>query len=150
MRGKQGVAYISRRRFSVNDLVPSQSEACDASVPRGAKDRKRTVQDGEKCRAAKRARNSKDLSEQKISRSKLNRNKGTAKERRAFLFRRVMQPVCGQSLSLVRRDKICRLVHMRAARSRLTAEKNVPFVRILCLARGSSHKGLSRLFDFGG
>ena len=52
---------MSRRRFSVNDLVPSQSEACDASVPRGAKDRKRTVQDGEQCRAAKRARNRKDL-----------------------------------------------------------------------------------------
>ena len=59
MRGKQGVAYISRRRFSVNDLVPSQSEACDASVPRGAKDRKRSELSGELSRAAKRARNRK-------------------------------------------------------------------------------------------
>ena len=39
---------MSRRRFSVNDLVSSQSEACDASVPRGAKMPKRAAQSGEK------------------------------------------------------------------------------------------------------
>ena len=39
-----------------------------------------------------------------------------------LLFRRVMQPVCGQILSLVRRDKMCRLVLTSLARSMLTAE----------------------------
>ena len=44
---------MSRRRFSVNDLVPSQSEACDASVPRGAKMPKRALSNGEEwCRFA--------------------------------------------------------------------------------------------------
>ena len=62
---------MSRRRFSVNDLVPSQSEACDASVPRGAKMPKRASQSGETCRAAKRARNKDDSSARKISSSKL-------------------------------------------------------------------------------
>ena len=44
---------MSRRRFSVNDLVPSQSEACDASVPRGAKMPKQALSNGEEwCRLA--------------------------------------------------------------------------------------------------
>ena len=76
---------MSRRRFSVNDLVPSQSEACDASVPGGAKMPKRAAQSDEKCRTPKVVRNKNDLSERKISRSKLNRKQEDGKNCRPFL-----------------------------------------------------------------
>ena len=103
MRGNQGVAYMSRRRFSVNDLVPSQSEACDASVPRGAKMPKRASQSGETCRAAKRARNKDDSSARKISSSKLLR---TGKQHRrqtavGIFCRLALTPLARSDLGLV-------------------------------------------------
>ena len=117
---------MSRRRFSVNDLVPSQSEACDASVPRGAKMPKRASQSGETCRAAKRARNKEDSSARKISSSKLLRTDKMSRQKMPSQFVGLPSPrLRGHFLGVV----LCRNKYKRAITARFRNVGNISRLR---------------------
>ena len=117
---------------------------------------KRAAQSDEKCRTPKVVRNKDDLSERKISRSKLNRKKRGRQKMSSSFFRRVFVTVArsflawyndrqARSITTASTDKksrqqnavgyfLCRLAHMRAARSFVTGNA----MRIFCAHTSSS------------
>ena len=88
---------------------------------------KRASQSGEKCRTPKVVRNKDDLSERKISRSKLNRKKRGRQKMSSSFFRRVFVTVARSFLGSV----LCRYNYKRAVIERFhnVAEGNISRLR---------------------